>query len=101
MAYDPAEQDEIVEAFIALLNNATQDGAVKRMAGKKPGWKIDAHDDAMLRHLARYWLDPKGTDEDSGAHHLVAVAWRALAIAWQDTHPEEVGQAWADAGYGA
>lgn len=102
MAYDPAEQDEIIEAFIELLTAATQDGAKKRIAGKKVGWKIDpSHLAAKRRHDARYELDPTGRDEDSGAHHLVASAWRSLAIAWQDTHPEERRQAFRDAGYGA
>jgi hypothetical protein len=70
---------------------ATADGGKKREAGTKPPWQIDpGHQSAMYRHLGRWWLDPEGVDSDSGAHHLVAVAWRALALAWQQTHPEEV-----------
>lgn len=102
VAYDPAEQDEIIEAFIELLTSSTLDGANKRMRGEKPGWKIDPdHLAAKRRHDARYELDPAGKDKDSGAHHLVASAWRSLAIAWQDTHPEEVRQAWRASGLGA
>lgn len=100
--YDPSEQDEIEQAFLELLRSATKDGANKRKAGVKVPWKIDnTHRGALERHWARYVLDPNGKDEDSEAHHLVAVAWRALAIAWQDTHPAEVRQAWRDHGFGA
>jgi hypothetical protein len=102
MAYDPKEQVEIEQAFLKLLKSATKDGAKKRKAGEKVSWKFDpGHHAAMRRHYARYVLDPLGTDDDSGAHHLVAVAWRALAIAWQDTHPNERAEALREAGYGA
>ena len=85
--YEPSEQDEIIETFSALLRLATKDGGRKRAAGLKVPWMEDrGHEAAMFRHLARWKSDPDGRDEDSGAHHLVAVAWRALAIAWQETH---------------
>lgn len=99
--YDPAEQEEIIEEFVKLLRAATEDGGRKRKSGKKVPWKVDpGHDAARRRHEGRYELDPRGRDEDSGAHHLVAVAWRALAKAWQDTHPEEVQKTWRELGYG-
>lgn len=102
MAYDPSEQEEIEEAFLELLRSATKDGAIKRAKGQKISWKVDGtHNAARHRHEARYTLDPHGRDKDSGAHHLVAVAWRALAQAWQETHPEEVKRVWREYGYGA
>lgn len=102
VTYDPYEQDEILHAFRDLLAAATRDGGKKRAAGTKVPWKIDTgHRAALHRHLGRYYLDPAGVDADSGAHHLVAVAWRALAIAWQDTHPDEVRKAFEEYGYGA
>ncbi len=102
MAYDPAEQDEIVEEFVALMHAATQDGAKKRMAGKKVSWKIDTgHEAAFWRHVARAILDPDGRDEDSGASHWVAIGWRAFALAWQVTYPEARAEAFKDAGFGA
>jgi len=87
VTYDPSEQDEIIEAFTALLRLATRDGARKRAAGTKVPWTIDpGHEAAMFRHIARWKSDPDGRDEDSGAHHLVAAAWRALAIAFIETY---------------
>jgi len=100
--YDPSEQDEIEKEFIKLLRTATKDGAAKRMKGEKISWKVDgSHNAARRRHEARYELNPSGRDSDSNAHHLVAVAWRALAQAWQETHPDEVKEAWRQYGYGA
>jgi len=100
--YDPSEQDEIEQEFIKLLRSATKDGASKRRKGEKVSWKYDpGHNAARRRHEARYELDHHGRDSDSGSHHLVAVAWRALAQAWQETHPEEVLREWKRSGYGA
>lgn len=101
--YDPVkEQAEIEMEFTKLLRSATLDGATKRRAGQKVPWKVDpSHRDAMLRHFGRYLLDPHGRDNDSGAPHLVAVAWRGLALSWQELHPAERWALWEELGYGA
>jgi hypothetical protein len=101
-SYDPREQLEIEEAFLELLRAATVDGAKKRKAGKKVSWKYDQqHLNAFHRHVGRVYLDPGGVDTDSGASHWVAVAWRALALAWQETHRAEAREAMRDDGFGA
>ena len=100
--YDPSEQEEIEKAFLGLLRMATKDGANKRKAGTKVPWKVDpGHREALLRHLGRTFLDPGGVDDDSKAPHWVAIAWRALALAWQEQHPEERWRLWEELGYGA
>lgn len=101
MAYDPAEQVEIEQAFLELLRAATLDGAGKRKAGKKVSWKYDTgHLTAFHRHVGRAYLDPRGRDSDSGQSHWVAAAWRALAMAWQETYPEKAREAMRRDGYG-
>lgn len=72
--------------FAELLQAATVDGAKKREAGTKVPWPEDeGHWPALQRHLHHYQANEL-VDPDSGAHPLVHVAWRALAIAWQETH---------------
>lgn len=39
----------------------------------------------MFSHLS-HWKHGELVDPDSLAHPLVHLAWRALAIAWQETH---------------
>lgn len=90
------ETEEILDTFRAMLAAPTGDGKTKRAAGLKVHWTIDTtHEDAMLRHLGRWWNGEK-VDRDSGAHPLVHLAWRALAVAYQETHratrPEMPGQ---------
>jgi hypothetical protein len=83
------EPEEILHEFTKMLQAPTGDGQLKRRDGK-PFWKIDTdHEEAMLRHLHR-WDRGELVDEDSGAHPLVHVAWRALALAFQETQPEGV-----------
>lgn len=84
MAYDPTEQDVVLAIFIELLRSATKDGGRKRAAGIKPPWWGDNHERAMGSHLGK-WLNGELVDPDSGAHPLVHLAWRALAIAYQET----------------
>jgi len=82
--YDFSEQDEVVAIFASMLWNATKDGGKKRAAGTKPSWKIDPeHEAAIFSHLSK-WKHGELVDADSGAHPLVHLAWRALAIAWQE-----------------
>jgi hypothetical protein len=86
------EPEEILHEFMQMLQLPTGDGQLKRRDGK-PFWKIDmGHEAAMLRHLNR-WGRGDLVDEDSGAHPLIHVAWRALAIAYQETQPEGVDMA--------
>jgi hypothetical protein len=85
MTYDRREQDEVLAIFQGLLAGPTRDGGVKRAKDLKPSWRHDkSHEDAMYRHLAR-WEDGDIWDKDSGCHALVHVAWRALALAWQES----------------
>lgn len=85
-----AEQTEIIGIFAHMLRRPTEDGGHKRQRGEKLHWKVDPdHEDAMLRHLDR-WAAGETQDPDSGAHPLVHVAWRALAMAWQDTEGESL-----------
>ena len=83
--YDATEQDVVVKVFAAMLWAATKDGGVKRAAGAKPPWwRDDTHEAALFSHLAK-WENGHLIDPDSGAHPLVHLAWRALAIAYQET----------------
>ena len=85
--YDVAEQEQLIVTFSKMLRQPTEDGGRKRAAGLKVSWKDDdSHEAAMYRHLAR-WSKGDTIDEDSGAHALVHVAWRALALAWQEQNP--------------
>lgn len=93
-----AETDRILDEFTTLLAGPTGDGKNKRDAGLKAHWTVDnTHADAMLRHLGRWWNGER-VDADSGSHPLVHLAWRALAVAYQETHAPEDGaqQFWQD-----
>ena len=84
--YDSKEQDVVLEVFAELLRTATADGGRKRAAGTKPPWWVDpSHRAAMWRHIDR-WRNREMRDKDSGAHPLVHAAWRALAVAYQETY---------------
>jgi len=86
MSYDASEQGLVNEVFKALLASATGDGGKKRAAGLKPPWWRDpAHEAAIFSHLNK-WKHGERVDPDSGAHTLVHLAWRALAIAYQETY---------------
>ena len=77
------EQHEILGAFADLLAGPTGDGQQKRAAGIKPLWKDDSgHRDAFYRHLGRIEQGER-YDSDSGSPSWVHVAWRALALAYQ------------------
>lgn len=87
MSYDPREQELVLRIFIGLLRRVTRDGGRKRELGEKPcWWKDPSHEAAMFSHLNAYYHGVK-EDKDSGAHPLVHLAWRALAIAWQESNP--------------
>ena len=78
------EQAEVMEAFTQLLRASSEDGGKKRAAGLKPSWKIDtSHEAAIFSHLNK-WKHGERKDTESGAHPLVHLAWRALAIAFQE-----------------
>ena len=79
------EQAEVLGIFIDMLRAPTGDGGVKRAAGLKPSWKVDtSHETAMFSHINK-WKHGERRDATSGAHPLVHLAWRALAIAWQES----------------
>jgi hypothetical protein len=85
--YDPSEQDLLMHCFMEMLWAATGDGGKKRAAGTKPPWWRDpGHGAAFDRHFQRWAEEGEKTDKDSGAHPLVHAAWRALAIAYQETY---------------
>lgn len=85
MSYDLAEQKEIERVFLAMLRSATRDGGAKRERGEKPPWWRDGtHEAGIFSHLNR-WKHGEKKDPDSGIHPLTHLAWRALALAWQET----------------
>lgn len=80
-----SEQHDLLERFLTELAKPTQDGQNKRDRNEKPPWYIDPdHEAAIFSHLTR-WKRGELSDPDSGAHPLVHLAWRALAIACQET----------------
>lgn len=86
MSYDASEQDVIAAEFNKMLRSCTKDGGKKRLAGEKlPWWCDPTHEAAIFSHLNK-WKHGELVDADSGAHPLVHLAWRALAIAYQETH---------------
>lgn len=79
------ERDDVLARFTAELAKATGDGSKKRKAGTKPPWyDDDSHEAAMFSHLMK-WKRGELADPDSGAHPLVHLAWRALAVALRET----------------
>jgi hypothetical protein len=88
------EQAEVLGLFMDMLKAPTGDGGVKRALGQKVCWKDDtSHEAAIFSHLNK-WKHGERRDATSGAHPLVHLAWRALAIAWQEsqTVPEPIVQ---------
>ena len=84
--YDPRERDTIAVVFGGMLISVTGDGGKKRQAGlKPPWWRDDSHEAAIFSHLSK-WKHGVKVDPDSGAHPLVHLAWRALAIAYRETY---------------
>jgi hypothetical protein len=80
------EQPTVLVVYREMLQEATGDGGRKRAAGLKPPWWKDlAHEPALFSHLSA-WKHGVQRDADSGAHPLVHLAWRALALAYQETH---------------
>jgi hypothetical protein len=85
VTYDPQEQSDILATFNQMLREVVADGGRKRAAGLKPSWKVDpGHEAAFWRHVDR-WGRGELVDADSGVHPLVHAAFRALAIAYQET----------------
>lgn len=80
------EQAEVLGLFVDMLKVPTGDGGVKRALGQKVCWKEDTtHEAAIFSHLNK-WKHGERRDATSGAHPLVHLAWRALAIAWQESN---------------
>lgn len=80
------EQDDLLNRFLDELRKPTGDGALKRGRNEKPPWYTDDdHHRAMFSHYHK-WLAGETIDPDSGAHPLVHLAWRALAIACRETN---------------
>lgn len=77
------EADEILAEFARLLRPVLADGATKRRPHAWQTAASDRHQLAFFRHYMR-WINGERADADSGAHPLVHVAFRALAIAWQE-----------------
>lgn len=88
MVPPPTEQSTLLTVFGQMLQGPTSDGGQKRARGEKsPWWRDKDHEAAMYRHLEG-WETGERFDPDNGMHPLVAVAWRALAIAYIETHGE-------------
>jgi hypothetical protein len=86
LAVPPTEQEVVLRVFREMLRAATSDGGRKRAMGAKPPWWRDpTHEPAIFSHLCA-WKHGVQKDHDSGAHPLVHLAWRALAIAYQETY---------------
>lgn len=86
MAYDASEQDVVMARFTSMLWAVTKDGGAKRSRKRKPPWWSDeSHEAAMFSHLNK-WKHNELMDKDSQQHPLVHLAWRALAIAYQETN---------------
>jgi hypothetical protein len=84
--YDPTEQDVLQDVFGMMLRDSTRDGGVKRAAGlKEPWWRDQEHLPAIFSHLNRRFHDEL-IDPDSGSHPFVHMAWRGIAIAYQETY---------------
>lgn len=84
--YDASEQDVILQTFAFMLAQVTKDGGNKRARGEKSPWYVDgAHEAAIFSHINK-WKHGEVVDPDSGSHPLVHLAWRALAIAYQETY---------------
>ena len=80
------ERSAVLTEFSKLLASVTGDGSRKRQAGLKPPWWRDGeHEAAIFSHLNK-WKHGNKIDPDSGVHPLVHLAWRALAIAYQETY---------------
>ena len=83
---DGNEQRETTALFASMLGECSKDGGRKLAQGDKVPWQVDyTHEAAIFSHLDK-WKHGLLIDEDSGQHPLVHLAWRALAIAWQETH---------------
>lgn len=79
------ERADVLNRFTEELAKATGDGSKKRQAGTKPPWyEDDSHEGAMFSHLTK-WKRGELVDPDSGAHPLVHLAWRALAVACRES----------------
>ena len=79
------EQAEVTALFAEMLAACSKDGGKKLAAGEKVSWKIDqTHEAGLFSHLNK-WKHGELIDPDSGAHPLTHLAWRALAIAWQES----------------
>jgi len=88
-SYDIQEQYELMEIFQELLWKVTRDGGIKREAGSKPPWYLDpSHERGLFSHLAA-WKAGVEVDSESGTHPLVHLAWRALAIAYQEIEEQQ------------
>ena len=79
------ERQVVLDTFTSLLAMVTKDGSVKRQAGlKPPWWRDESHEAAIFSHLNK-WKHGELVDPTSGTHPLVHLAWRALAIAYQES----------------
>jgi hypothetical protein len=84
------EREDVLRRFLEELRKVTGDGSKKRQAGLKPAWYLDkSHEAAIFSHLLK-WKRGEQFDVDSGAHPLIHLAWRALAIACSENgnHPD-------------
>jgi hypothetical protein len=80
-----AEQQDILERFVAGLVAPTGDGRRKREAGVKPHWRREdtSHFEHLLNHLGRLIEDPDELDPDSGVSGWWHLSWRAAALGVQ------------------
>lgn len=78
------ERETVLAVFYYMLYDVTRAGSVKRKKGEKLPWYEDeSHEAAIFSHLNK-WKHGETVDPDSASHPLVHLAWRALAIAYQE-----------------
>lgn len=83
---DDANKPPVAQGVFAYFPRALADVArLSEFGSKKYAWHnwegLDQNRiaNALARHVLAVHVDPDGVDPETGLHHLVSVAWNALA----------------------